>query len=117
MANGYGKTGDMTQGQKDALTCVGAFVLLLALIIISPIINGFVGMTLWNWFLPEHFGVRPLTLPLAIAVALIVAQFSGTNRISKKSDKDEKWYAQLFAHWVFVPVFVLGMGWIVKQFV
>ena len=48
-------------------------VILLIVLPFSLILNGLVLKKLWGWFVVANFGLKPLSIPSAIGIALIVS--------------------------------------------
>jgi hypothetical protein len=74
----------------------GKFMTVILLMIISPIISGFVIMKLWMWFIVPTFEVNPIRIVEAIGFMFLI------NFIRSKRDKDAKgkfwdeWIVQMF---------------------
>lgn len=84
--------------------------------IISPIINGFVFMKLWLWFVVPVFQVPALRLVEAIGIVFLI--YFIRIRMEKEAAKDEFW-SDLITKMVFVVVsagIALLGGWIVTLF-
>jgi len=89
----------------------------LVVLIVFPalvIYDGFILKTIWNWFIPEIFGITPLTIPQAIGLSLVIAYF----KPSKSSDKDDD-ENPIVTHLIY-PIaqglFILFLAWITFQF-
>jgi len=55
------------------LGCAWAFLMTPLLIVFNILVNGFVFLTLWNWFIIPLFESAPeLTMPYAIGLGMIV---------------------------------------------
>jgi len=102
---------------------IGCIIALVALILtpISYVINGWVLSLLWRWFLvPFDFPV--LSIPQAIGISLVIGFL--THQVPHKHCKDDRSkddkltdsIAENAAFLVF-PLFALGVGWIVVQFI
>lgn len=93
----------------------GKFITVLLAMIISPIINGFVIMKLWAWFIVPTFDMNPLRVVEAIGLMFLV------NYIRMKRDKEaekDKFWEQLLANMGFLILmagFALLSGWIVQM--
>lgn len=102
-------------------TCLGMIVAILIMVTVSPIANGWALSTIWNWFMPPIFGIVSLTLWQAIGVSMVFGIFTGTNRISSKSeDNTNKTFGEVFVTQlilaILTPVLTVGIAWIVFQF-
>jgi hypothetical protein len=104
-------------GQEGRVKAVGFITTTLVLIVYSSVLNGWTLSKLWSWFIVRQFEVRPLSVPAAIGVALVV-KFLTVELNSK--DKSEKSFLEsigIGAAMVTIKVFVmLGLGAIVKMF-
>jgi len=95
------------------LGCVG----LVALLVIMPIVNGFVLVKLWGWFIVDTFGVVGLTIPHAIGVALIVNLLTMDLRNSNSGDEEKsKAIGQLVGR-LLAPFLTLLLGYVVYLFI
>ena len=102
---------------------VGCILVLVACVVapFSYIVNGWVLAVLWRWF-AVPLGLPSLTVPYAIGVALIVGFL--THQQSSPRGKDDRTQDEKVADGIaallysFVgPLFTLGIGWIVTQFI
>jgi len=88
---------------------------LLFLLITLPIVtmwHGFIFMTLWGWFIVPTFGLAPLTLAVAIGVALVVRMLTISFKVDAKSpDVIKGFFTGMFGYAIFLLI-----GWIVKGF-
>lgn len=77
--------------------------------------KGYVMTILWSWFLIPAFGFPILSIPVAIGITMVIALCVAVP--SKKSETDPgKLAGMVVAYGYLVPLFSLGIGWIVKQF-
>lgn len=87
---------------------------LLVILAIAPvlIIHGYVISIMWGWF------VVPLGVPaIGIAHAIGLAGMLGALNVAKSSDKVEgRAMAWIMDMLLIRPAIILGIGWIVKQF-
>lgn len=81
------------------------------LILYVLVANAFVLTYLWLWFVMPFFPVSALNIPQAIGFMLFVIAIRMSNSDKNKED-DWNWVAALFLR----PWFMLGMGWIVKEY-
>jgi hypothetical protein len=93
----------------------GKFMTIVMAMIISPIINGFVIMKLWAWFIVPTFEMNPLRIVEAIGIMYLI------NFIRMKRDKDQtdNFWEEFSTNVVFVLLmagFALLSGWIVQMF-
>lgn len=88
------------------------------LLALSAMWKGYVISVLWGWFVVPAFGLPPLSVPLAIGVALIVTLMTHQNPARQGAGggkKDDLAHAMWFA--ALLPLFGLGIGWVAKQFI
>jgi hypothetical protein len=113
---------------KEILTgCLPMALFPIALIILMPIINGFVLSFLWEWFIIPIFHAPKISVVQAIGIALIfhfLAQNKNFYEKKKQSENDDKRKISSFFpvgiilfQTVFSPIIVFLMGWIIHFFV
>jgi hypothetical protein len=89
------------------------FLLTIALGVTSAILNGWVLSVMWGWFIVPVFAAPTLRIPYAIGLALVFGMLAHQSRKSEHTpDVGESLMESLL-----LPLFVLGIGWIVKLFV
>lgn len=87
---------------------------LIGLVILAVLSKGLVLTVLWKWFvLPLFPMIPPLTIPVAIGMALIVDMLR--YRVRRKEDDPE--FAFVMANALLTPWIFLAMGWIVHLFI
>lgn len=63
-------------------------ILSLLVTILSTIVQGFVGMTAWNWFIPVVFSGAPhLNIVTAIGVSIVLSAFSSPSEDNRSLGK------------------------------
>jgi hypothetical protein len=94
----------------------GKFMTIILAAILSPIINGFVLLKLWTWFIIPIFHLEPLTLVQSIGLVFI-CNFILYQR-NPKEDKDEFWNTilELIITTLSAAITALLCGWIVSLF-
>lgn len=94
----------------------GKFMTVLLVLIISPIIHGFVFTKLWIWFIVPTFNVQPLRLVEAIGIMLTVGYVFA--KPTKNNDEKSFWenFAETCVFVVLMALFALAAGWIIKLF-
>lgn len=85
----------------------------LVLLPLTMIWIGFVTTKLWAWFVLPQFGVKPLTLAMAVGLGLFVSH------ALKSSTDDGKpaswaWLGKLVTRAALMPAASLALGWIVR---
>lgn len=98
------------------LSVIGGVVGIGALIVFSSIWRGYSLSVLWSWFMVPIFGLPALSIASAIGVALVVGFITHQPDTTKDDESfaDKTVKAVVFA--VLYPPLMLGIGWIVKQF-
>lgn len=94
------------------LKFVLAAAAVLGMIALAAIVDGYVGLILYNWFLLP-FGLPTLSLPVAIGISLTLRHIINTNKYTE----DKRPVAEKVAHVIMYPLAALAMGWISLQFV
>ena len=92
----------------------GKFVTILLGMLLSTLMNGFVFMKLWNWFIVSIFEAKPLILIQSMAIMVLIAFI----RIRKSKDGDEDFWKVFIESMIFVILtssFTLLIGFIVKS--
>jgi len=84
----------------------------VAMILVATLLRGWALSVLWGWFVVPIFGVPALGIAQAIAVAMVVSMLTHQYVPSKEKDTWGPW-AQIFL----APLFAVGIGWIVKQYI
>jgi hypothetical protein len=102
---------------KALMVAAGFIGAVAGLLVALCLLNGWVLLLLWRWFMPVLFPDVPLlTVPVAIGISLIVSLLTHQDMsdVAKKKDTD-KWstLTGLFTR----PLFVLLIGWIVRQYI
>tara|TARA_R110000850_G_scaffold32558_1_gene89716 strand:- start:118 stop:417 length:300 start_codon:yes stop_codon:yes gene_type:complete len=94
----------------------GKFMTIVIMMIISPIVNGYVFTKLWMWFIVPTFNIHPIRLIEAVGILLLV------NFIKAKKDKaakQESFWSDFIENVIFMFLmagFVLLSGWVFKMF-
>lgn len=88
-------------------------IVLLASLPAMSIINGIVIRLLWLWFIVPVFEAPALTVAQAIGLTFLV-RFALTSL--NKATKEELEWSDVAA-WLIYPLFALGIGWAIAQFV
>jgi hypothetical protein len=82
------------------------------LIVLSVLVNGWVAAVLWGWFVVPLFGLPAINIAQACGVGMTINMLTG----QKSTQKTDDW-ASVMATAFFVPLLLLGVGWIVHLFV
>jgi putative Mn2+ efflux pump MntP len=100
-----------------ALAAFGGIVGVFALLALSSIWKGYVLTVLWSWFVVPTFGAPLLTIAPAIGLAMVVGFLTHQSDATKtpEGDSSER-FMRAVAHALVMPLLVLGIGWVVRQF-
>ena len=98
------------------MTAIFILAVAVAVSVGGYIWKGYVLSILWKWFIVAFFGLPALTIPMAIGLTLI-ASFLTAQYYHNTDDRDP-WskLGTAVGHEFFYPLVVLGIGWIVLQF-
>ena len=95
-----------------------AVIGVVALMIVTSILNGYVLSVLWGWFFVPTLELPPLTIVQAIGIAMVV-NYHTSHRGESASDKDKSAAEKLIEGIVYAiiyPFFALLFGWVVHLF-
>jgi len=96
---------------------VFSIVLLALMVIPLSLLNGFVLMTLWAWFVTPLFGLLPLSLIEAIGLGIIVSylthQYGATQ---EKFETAKEALAGIFKM-ILHPIITLAFAWVIQLFI
>lgn len=89
----------------------------LVLVVFGTLWRGFVFMKLWAWFAVPAFGFAPLTMVLAMGVALIVSFLTVQFPYEKIPDEERlhRWAHACFVATIW-PAVALFIGWVLTFF-
>jgi hypothetical protein len=92
----------------------------LAVSIVSMVNMGYVLSVMWSWFIVPTFGLPILGIAQSIGVSATVKLFAVDLSLYPSREEEEEFAGRVTAliarGWV-VPWFILGVAWIVKQFI
>ena len=101
---------------SEGLACFGLLGLLVFVTVGGALLGGWVFSILWGWFVSPFFGIQEISIPYAVGLSLVAGML--TNKGSSSSDKDTKdLVSNAISNVVFVPMFTLLIGWVVKMFI
>ena len=78
------------------------------------IVTGYVGMTLWGWFVVPTFGLPALNIAQAIGIDLVVSHWVVQAKLYK-FDK-EQYFKMSLMYMIVVPLTFLFFGWVAHFF-
>ena len=87
-------------------------MLLGIMIPLNLVVGGWVGMTVWNWFMPLIFGLPVLTLWAAIAIMVVRSVFIPSYS-PQQVDKSWKAIGELQFKTTFFHLLLIATGYIV----
>ncbi len=96
--------------EKKGFAVFEAITMLVLLVPVSAVLNGFVLMKIWNWFMP-YIEVSKISIPVAIGLSSLVWLFRDMTLQKKKMSTKESIMS------IFVPpLFMLGFSYIITLF-
>jgi hypothetical protein len=98
-----------------ALGWLIAVVLMIPLGAVVLMWEGYVLSVLWAWFAVPAFGLPPLSIPLAIGLALVAGALTNHKAGNEAKDPDAGWSAVVI-YGCMKPAVALLFGWIAKGF-
>jgi len=98
-----------------------ALLVVVVIIPLNSVLNGWVLTKLWAWFMVPTFGLPELGIVPAIGLSMIIGYLTQHATSSKSSDEDKykssgQRIAEAIGKAIFVPLFYLFIGWIVSLF-
>jgi len=103
----------MDKDSKNLIGCLAGIIVLIMIPLIA-ILQGWVLTVLWGWFIVPTFRAPELSIAVAIGLTLIVGMFKDINiKNSEKSSEDR--LVEAIAT-VLTPFVFLFLGWIVQLF-
>lgn len=103
--------------ENKTVTCLGWIVFLAVTVIVACVLNGWALSVLWGWFMVPTFGAPALGIVQAIGIAIVlnfILEKQSNNNTEKEKTSDL--LISLAAQAVGRPLFAVGFGWIVLQF-
>lgn len=97
---------------------LGCF-LVVSITTIGVIMGGYVLSVMWGWFIVPVFDAPPLSVPVAIGVALVIGYLTDhTRTIAKEKNKGiEEAVEELVVWSIIQPLAYLVLGYIIHLFV
>lgn len=95
---------------------VGLVVLAFAMIPLSTMVNGFVTMKLWNWFIPQTFHLTSISIVQALGLSIVVKYLAyAYHHDHDEREADEKLISAMVGCF-FIPFVGLLSGYIISRF-
>lgn len=94
----------------------GKFMTVVLITITTSIINGFVFVKLWYWFIVPTFSMEELRIVEAIGVILLIGFVKQTR---DKENKDDDFWSKFLESMIYIVVFALlalGFGYLISLF-
>lgn len=90
------------------------------LLVFTSVVNGFVIMKLWGWFIVLAFNARPLQMVEAIGLMLFV-RFAENRLAVRRNEKEDRSFLAILQENIFMVIyfaaFALLFGWIINLFI
>jgi hypothetical protein len=116
-ANGRMKDDDKAEKMAVALIWCVSLPFILANIVISPIVRGWVLVKLWAWFAVPTFGLPTIHIASAIGISLIAGYLTADQRRLKTESSGkplvDTWTAIALS--ILTPMLCLLFGWVVHH--
>lgn len=84
----------------------------IVVVIISIFLSSLAIKNLWSWFIAGYFGIKQLTIPVALGISVLIGCFKGS---SIKKEEDSNITEALFTA-ILTPLLSLGIGYIIHLF-
>ena len=94
------------------------FLGFVPLMVVGAILNGYALSITWGWFMVPTFGLPELGIAQAIGIALVVGFLTKHVPFSdmEKAKEPIQRLTNSVVHTLLRPLLVLGMGWVILQF-
>lgn len=98
------------------MKCLGLFVLACAGVVLATMWKGYVLSILWAWFVVQAFGLPAIGVAQAIGLSLVIFMLTVTSLGESSKEEPFDAIAKAVLMGFFLPLFLLGAGWVVKQY-
>jgi hypothetical protein len=93
------------------------FIAIMGGAILAQMWSGYVLSIIWVWLIIPTFPLMPvLSIPAAIGLCMIAAFLTHQIPAVKDNRDGAELAGQLFGYWFLVPLFSLGIAWVLKGF-
>lgn len=82
-------------------------------LVVLYIVRACAAVLIWSWLLAPALGLPPLTIPVAIGLTLFTAVVH-PHPYRKTPKAEQASTLEQFGYYIFGPVFILSMAWIVS---
>lgn len=104
-----------TSDEKTKITGAGALAV-LALLIPSIILRGFVLSYLWQWFVVP-LGAVSISIPIAIGLSMLVAFLTHQDQSLLVKQKVDNIVGKAIGKMMFTPLLIWFIGWVIQLFI
>lgn len=108
----------MKESERTILGCLGLIFAIPLLFVVNIMVKGFVISIVWGWFMVP-LGLPPVSIAMAYGLAIVISYLTHQEVENKKHD--DMGVGQLlllaFTKPILTGGFILGISWIVLQFV
>ena len=95
---------------------ITAFIIFLVL---SSVYSGYALSILWDWFVVPTFNLEPISIPIAIGLAIVVSYLTNHTDSSQENNGDtfSEVLEKLTVKALVKPTLALLIGWVVTFFI
>ncbi len=97
------------------LGCIGMVLVIVLMVVIGSLMNGWALSILWKWFVIPIFTLPSLSIIQAIGVSMVVGILTSH---SSTIDSSKEWTEIIntyIGRAIVYPIMVVGIGWIVSS--
>ncbi len=100
----------------DIFGCIGYAASVTLILVIGTYISGWVLSILWGWFVSPIFNLPTLSLIEAIGISLVVGYTKSKVPQHDDNRKASDKLIESITNMLVTPLFHVGIGWIILQF-
>lgn len=97
-----------------AVLIFGGVIGFIALMVLGAILGGWALSVTWGWFMVPVFGLPELSIVPAMGIALVIGYLTKSSGSSNKEGGEA--IIEGIVHTFVGPLLVVGIGWIILQF-
>lgn len=98
-----------------------AAIIFVAVLALESILDAFIGIMLWQWFITPVFNVLPPSIPIMIGLGLFMRFYANPIKFEEiqqtKEEKENKQPFQKMTTIVLAKLMILALGFVVSKFV
>ena len=98
------------------ITVIGLLGVAVGWMVAGTILRGWVLSILWKWFMVSAFGLPVLSVAAAIGVSIVVSLMTFQYVYTEDNRSEGVKIASGLGVSIGAPLLILGMAWIIKQF-